>query len=241
MSREEEIEIPVTTGEMIPVTTGTGATPCEVEEDGAPVLFGGMMPKITMQLKGSTWGRFSMITQETWSMTPILKRGSWYESYGRMGTLLGTMETETRREGEPPEYFLDSRLGILEQGYDQLMQTIENALANIPRLMGDAVQRELQARPVAALVVPQAVPGEQPGAPWLESCSTSLRNSSRFPFRLLMADLRPWDQFQATDLWNWKKTVCEYTKEFRRQAAMIQGWPDGVLAEQYQMGLNPDI
>ncbi|KAL8186176.1 UNVERIFIED_CONTAM: hypothetical protein K2H54_065836 [Gekko kuhli] len=47
MRGEEEIKIPVTTGETVPVTTGTGATPHEVEEDGAPVLFGGVMAKIT--------------------------------------------------------------------------------------------------------------------------------------------------------------------------------------------------
>ncbi|KAL8182851.1 UNVERIFIED_CONTAM: hypothetical protein K2H54_003762 [Gekko kuhli] len=38
-----------------------------------------------------------------------------------------------------------------------------------------------------------------------------------------------------------KKTVCEYTEEFKWQAVKIQGWPDGVLAEQYWLGLHLDI
>ncbi|KAL8199241.1 UNVERIFIED_CONTAM: hypothetical protein K2H54_038297 [Gekko kuhli] len=124
------------------------------------------MAKITTRLKGPMWGRFSMDMQETWSMTPTPKKGSQYESYGGMGTLQGMMGTETQREGEPPEYFLDTHLGKLEQGYDWLMQMIENTLANIPWLVGDAIQLELWVRLVAVPVVPQAVPGGgQPGTP----------------------------------------------------------------------------
>ncbi|KAL8211764.1 UNVERIFIED_CONTAM: hypothetical protein K2H54_015787 [Gekko kuhli] len=37
------------------------------------------------------------------------------------------------------------------------------------------------------------------------------------------------------------KLMHEYSKKFKRQVAKIQGCPDGVLAEQYRLGLHPDI
>ncbi|KAL8182858.1 UNVERIFIED_CONTAM: hypothetical protein K2H54_004432 [Gekko kuhli] len=38
-----------------------------------------------------------------------------------------------------------------------------------------------------------------------------------------------------------KKMVCEYTEDFKRHATKVQWWPDGVLAEQYYLGLHPEI
>ncbi|KAL8169140.1 UNVERIFIED_CONTAM: hypothetical protein K2H54_038621 [Gekko kuhli] len=82
MSADEETNIPVTTGEMTPVSTGTEATPS--------------------------------------------KKG----------------------------------------GYDRMMQMVETSFANIPRLVDEAIQRELQARPVAVPVAQPGVPlGRKPLAP----------------------------------------------------------------------------
>ncbi|KAL8182807.1 UNVERIFIED_CONTAM: hypothetical protein K2H54_001814 [Gekko kuhli] len=45
------------------------------------------------------------------------------------------------RETEFPEYFLDTRLGILEPGYDRIMQTIKTTLTAIPQIVANAIQR----------------------------------------------------------------------------------------------------
>ncbi|KAL8190614.1 UNVERIFIED_CONTAM: hypothetical protein K2H54_056261 [Gekko kuhli] len=110
-----------------------------------------------------------------------------------MGTVLE--DTGTGHESKVPEYFLDARLGILEQGSDRMMQMIKTLLASIPRLVAHY---------------------EDPNA------SEQVR-----------AYLHTFRQG--------KKTVREYTEEFKRQAAKIQGWPDGVLAKQYRLRLHPDI
>ncbi|KAL8178977.1 UNVERIFIED_CONTAM: hypothetical protein K2H54_058234 [Gekko kuhli] len=114
MSADEEPIIPITTGETTPVTTRTDA-PSGGGAGGSneiPNPFGGATAKITTRLKGPTLGRFSTEMQETWTLT---------------GETLGHLWRAKYRSGmggasEAPEYFLDTWLGILEQGYDRLIQ-----------------------------------------------------------------------------------------------------------------------
>ncbi|KAL8190678.1 UNVERIFIED_CONTAM: hypothetical protein K2H54_058910 [Gekko kuhli] len=37
------------------------------------------------------------------------------------------------------------------------------------------------------------------------------------------------------------KTMLEYSEEFKRYVAKVQGWLDGVLAEQYFLGLSTEL
>ncbi|KAL8221560.1 UNVERIFIED_CONTAM: hypothetical protein K2H54_070032 [Gekko kuhli] len=147
----DEITIPVTRA-TTPTTTGLGATP-NMEGAGdtsmVPKYFGGAMAKATTQISGLSWGRFSVDTQETRSLTtPMHHQGSWYESSSRMGAILEDPGPGPGQEIEIPKYFQDTGLGILERSYDHIMQTVETAIASIPRLVGEAIQRELWAQPV---------------------------------------------------------------------------------------------
>ncbi|KAL8220374.1 UNVERIFIED_CONTAM: hypothetical protein K2H54_044509 [Gekko kuhli] len=38
-----------------------------------------------------------------------------------------------------------------------------------------------------------------------------------------------------------KRIVHEYIEELQRYATKVHGWPDGILAEQYRVGLHPEI
>ncbi|KAL8202983.1 UNVERIFIED_CONTAM: hypothetical protein K2H54_034066 [Gekko kuhli] len=142
MSEEEEINVSVSTGETAPVSSGTETVLSDQgagEMDTVPNLFGGTHAMITTRQMGPRWDQFSMDTHETWT-----HRGSRYETSGGMGTILEDPGTDAGQDSETLEYFLDTRLGILERGYDRIMQMVKNSLANIPELVGDAIQRELQ-------------------------------------------------------------------------------------------------
>ncbi|KAL8172747.1 UNVERIFIED_CONTAM: hypothetical protein K2H54_016255, partial [Gekko kuhli] len=55
-------------------------------------------------------------------------------------------------------------------------------------------------------------------------------------------------QHKSERAWNYlhtlkqgRKTIRKYTEDFKWHAAKVQRWPDGVLAEQYCLGLHPEI
>ncbi|KAL8182211.1 UNVERIFIED_CONTAM: hypothetical protein K2H54_047886 [Gekko kuhli] len=143
MSADEEIIIPVTTEE----------TPGHNQGD---------YPNIRTEL-GPVQCRYAGNLVPHY---PMHHRGSRYEFSGGMGVILEDPGPGPGWESEIPEYFLDTRLGILEWCYDLIMQTFETTLALTPRLVGEAIQRELRVQPVGPLAgLPGGLPTTSPAGP----------------------------------------------------------------------------
>ncbi|KAL8185486.1 UNVERIFIED_CONTAM: hypothetical protein K2H54_053127 [Gekko kuhli] len=198
MSEGEETTTPVTSGETVPVTTGATTTPTKEEtEETEPFLvpFGGAIAKVTMQMKGLTWGWFCPVTQETWSLTLGSQLESRYDASVGLSYIPEDAGVGVSHESVDTELFVETWLGLFRRGQDHLAQMIEALFEGLPQLVAEAVQREMRVRLLVPLIVqpqvpplapqlvplpPQWVPGGRPldRAPREPHCPTELLDAT---------------------------------------------------------------
>ncbi|KAL8186609.1 UNVERIFIED_CONTAM: hypothetical protein K2H54_000930 [Gekko kuhli] len=113
MSDGKEIITPVTSGENVPVTTGTMTPPTEEEE-------------------GPTWGWFHPVIQETWSLTLGTRRESRYDASRGPSYITEDAGMDASRESGDIDAFVETQLGLLKRWQDRLAQMIEASFEGLP-------------------------------------------------------------------------------------------------------------
>ncbi|KAL8173702.1 UNVERIFIED_CONTAM: hypothetical protein K2H54_017506 [Gekko kuhli] len=229
-AEEEEVRLPgdQTPGTTVLVTTipTTMVAPVTIAPTTLPALLGYYLPDLgglrshIMGARRKTRGAYqwSMVdsnTQELWSLTPKMARKSWYE-YELLHEA-GIHPWRIEEEGNWEE-----RLACLKGLQDRLIQTIEETLLGILAIM--AQTSKYPPRP------PAQGAGTAPGPPKIIPKGLLNARFDGTPEKLMFLMVQ-----------QGKRTVQEYTEAFERYSVKVRGWPDGVLAEQFRVGLHPEI